>query len=83
MANGNGKLPPIQQKMLDILSDGLEHSPRELHECLYDDAGRISNIQMHISNLRKHVHKRGLEIVCRVRGYAHTYQMFRRISRAE
>lgn len=58
------KLTPTQSRMLNILSDGLPHSREELHACLNDDLGELSNIQPHISLLRKSLRRHGQEIEC-------------------
>lgn len=54
----------IEQKIIDILSDGQRHTREELHSCLYDDQGSFNNIQAHISNIRKKIRLRGEDINC-------------------
>ncbi len=55
---------PTQQAMLDILADGLPHTRRELHACLPDELGALSNIQIHLSKMRKTLRQDGEDIIC-------------------
>lgn len=58
-----------QQKMLSVLVDGCLHTQEELHACLYDDMGALSNIRAHLSNLRKKLRPTGRDVACeRVNG---------------
>lgn len=59
-----GHITRVQQKMLDILSDGMPHSKEELHTCLSDDLGPITNIRAHLCMLRKVLRPIGQDIVC-------------------
>lgn len=58
------RLSPTQRKMLEVLADGLPHSREDLHACLWDRDGALSNIRAHISALRKHLREHGENIVC-------------------
>lgn len=53
-----------QSAMLDVLADGMPHTRMELHACLDDELGPLSNICMHISNIRKILRPKGQDIVC-------------------
>jgi DNA-binding response OmpR family regulator len=53
-----------ESKMLSVLADGMPHRREELHACLWDEAGRLSNICIHISKLRKKLRPKGQHIVC-------------------
>lgn len=57
---------PTQRRMLALLSDGMPHSRHELHACLEDNLGAITNIRDHISKLRGKLRPRGETIVCEV-----------------
>lgn len=46
-------LTPVQRRILTLLADGLPHSREELHACLYDDLGPVSNVGPHITALRE------------------------------
>jgi hypothetical protein len=52
--------------MLELLSDGKAHTRAELHGLLWDDQGALSNIQVHLSQLRKVVRPQGGEIICEI-----------------
>lgn len=58
------RLQPVQQKILNLLSDGLWHSKEEVHGCLVDDMGPIDNISPHLYALRKYLHSKRLYIIC-------------------
>jgi hypothetical protein len=58
------KLTPTQQRMLDLLSDGLPHNKAELHALLWDNLSYANTIQVHISALRKVLRARGEDILC-------------------
>jgi hypothetical protein len=53
-----------QEKMLKILSDGLPHQDRELHTCLYDGQGEVSNIQPHLTAIRTKIRRNGFDVMC-------------------
>lgn len=55
---------PTQRRILDVLADGLPHTREELHGCLNDDLGTLSNLWAHVSNIRKVLRPRGEDIVC-------------------
>lgn len=57
-------LTPIQRKIVEVLSDGLPHHKEQLHECLNDDMGALSNVYAHITALRKILRPKGEDIVC-------------------
>lgn len=60
---------PTQLKILDLLSDGMPHLRKEIHECLWDEQGALGNIRPHISAIRKVLRPKGEDIVCEL-----TYQ---------
>lgn len=60
---GENGLTPVQRKMLEVLSDGERHDRLELHACLFDELGPVSNIHCHISRIRKRLPP-GEAIVC-------------------
>ncbi len=66
---GGTRFTPIQRAMLDVLADGHPHTREELHACLYDDMGAMSNIRAHLTNLRKKLRPAGRDVACeRVNG---------------
>ncbi len=76
-SNGKNKVPrvTVPQRMLNLLADGRPHTAQELHGCLEDELGPVSNIEVHLSILRKALETRGEDITCRRRDgvtwYAH------------
>ena len=69
---------PICRRMLAVLADGRQHTPQELHACLYETMAPLSNIRAHITALRKLVAPRGEAIVCvRLNGRSIRYQHVR------
>ena len=57
---------PTQQRIVDLLSDGLPHTKRELFECLVDELGSINNIWPHLTAIRKKLRPRGHDILCEI-----------------
>lgn len=49
----NYQFTPTQKCMLEVLSDENLHPAEELGKCLYDDLGRLSNVQSHVSEIRR------------------------------
>ena len=65
MANGrDSRYTRIEMRILILLSDGLDHSRKELWGCLRDELAPLSNIQPHISTLKKKLREIGQDIVC-------------------
>ena len=54
---------PVQQRMLAVLADGLPHTREEIHACLWDERGAMSNIRFHISMIRKVLRPKGQDIL--------------------
>jgi hypothetical protein len=64
MAGNNGYFTKVEKRILDVLSDGLPHRKEELHPCLSDELGPVTNAQRHISSIRKKIRPKGEDIVC-------------------
>ncbi len=82
MAGGsNGKTPRITvpQRMLNLLSDGRPHTIQELHGCLEDELGELSNVWAHLTALRRALATRGEDVVCRRRDGVSWYCLVRSI----
>lgn len=71
-------LTPTQRCLLHTLSDGLPHTRRELHRCLPDDLGALSNIKVHLSAMRKLLRPRGEDILCVLHNRTICYCLVRR-----
>lgn len=80
MSNG---YTPTQQRMLNLLGDGLSHTKEELHGCLDDDLAQVECIRAHISDLRKRLRPLGQDIVNRYEDGAYVYRWVRIVSIGE
>lgn len=63
-SNGLPKFTPVERRILEVLSDGKDHTKTELHGCLNDDMGPKSNVSVHVFNIRKKIQPHGQDIVC-------------------
>lgn len=72
---------PTQQRILDVLSDGLPHTPEELHGCLDDELGDIENIRPHLTAIRKQIRPFGADILCVIHNRTAHYQHVRLLAR--
>ncbi len=71
---------PTQQRIVDLLSDGLLHSKEQIYGMLLT-ANSVNHIQMHISNIRKIIRPRGQDISCTLLGGNSFYQLVRLLNR--
>lgn len=62
------KFTPAQQRIISVLSDGMQHSPEELFACLWDELSAPVNLANHIKDLRKLLRPIGQDIICEIRG---------------
>lgn len=74
--SSNG-ITPVQAKMLAILADGQFHRREELYTCLSDDLGPITNINAHVSQIRKRLRLYGEDIACERLGGQISYRHVR------
>lgn len=58
---------PTEKRMLAVLADGLPHTRQELHACLVDDMGALSNIRPHLTAIRRTLRAAGEDVVCELR----------------
>lgn len=70
------RLTTTEQKIFDILNDGLMHKRDELHACLPDDLAGASILRGHLKRMRKKLNPAGLDIVCQVY-YGRQFRMVR------
>ena len=68
----NNRFTPTQRAILNVLADGQPHTREELHACLPDELGAVSNIKRHLSAMRKVLRLRDEDILCQY--YNHAYQ---------
>ena len=65
MQDARPTFTPIQQRIIDLLSDGMPHSREAILECLQDEL--VNNQQahkMHIMAIRYKLRPRGQDIIC-------------------
>jgi DNA-binding response OmpR family regulator len=55
---------PTQRRMLAVLADGLPHGRKELHACLNDDFGPLSNIRVHIHRINRKLARVNQAVIC-------------------
>lgn len=60
------KFRPVERRMIEMLSDGLYHTTKELQECLYDETSKAA-VRVHIHSLRKKLRPVGEDIACEMR----------------
>lgn len=56
-------LYPTEERMYNLLLDGINHSDQELHLCLDDELSSVDTIQAWISKLRKKLQPYRLHIL--------------------
>lgn len=71
------KFTPTQQRILELLSDGLRHKRDEVLACLGDDMASLDTMQIHIVYLRKKLNPKGTDIVCQVYNGGYYYRHIR------
>jgi hypothetical protein len=71
-------LTPTQRKLLRLLADGQPHTARELHACLPDDLGLVTNVRPHLSRIRKRLRVKGETIRCEMVDGTVAYRHVRR-----
>lgn len=71
------KFTVTQQKLLDVLSDGLPHTKGELKKCLPDpEYSEDINVTWHIIKLREQLKPIGQTIVCE---FANRKRLYRHV----
>lgn len=69
MPTNNGHFTPTEQRIMEVLYGGLPHSREELEACLNDELSCKNNLNAHLTNIRKKIRDRGLDIVYRDNKY--------------
>lgn len=77
MSEQSGSFTPTQQAMLNVLADGLPHRREELHACLPDELGALTNIHRHLVAMRKLLRPEGQEIICQLLNRRYYYRLVR------
>lgn len=74
------ELSPTQRRIAELLADGRPHTRAELHALLPRDGGPLSNVQPHLTALRKRLRPLGEEVVCEIVSRRICYRRVRLIS---
>lgn len=78
------ELSPVPRRIFELLADGEMHLRQEIHALLWDTESPLTNIQQHISNIRKVVGPRGLVIVAETAfQFKRGYRMARHVGKSE
>ena len=73
---------PIQQRIMNILGDGMLHPIRDMVEPVLEDSqGDKRALAVHICILRRVLNKQGLHIVCEAQGTRTYYRLVRLLHR--
>ena len=57
---------PIESCILEYLSDGRPHQPRELLACIGDSEASVINVRWHLKNIRAKIRPGGDDILCEI-----------------
>lgn len=60
----NNGFTATEQRIIDLLSDGMPHTKEEIHGRLWDEMAEVRAITFHISNIRAKLRPRGQDIIC-------------------
>lgn len=74
------KYSPIQQRLLTVLSDGLEHHRNDLMPCIGDELTTVKNMRNHIRLLRRKLQPIGEDILCVWTSHGFRYRHVRLLS---
>lgn len=66
---------PTEERILEVLGDGVRHKRKELHRCLSDELTNVKTIQFHLSKIRQKIRPMGRDIVCIFNNQTIWYQM--------
>ena len=64
MSDGPVMLSPTEQRIMNLLSDGLPHTKKEIASCLTYQKNCEDNIKPHLHHLRKKIGIKGEAILC-------------------
>lgn len=69
-------LTPTEQRIYDVLSDGLAHPSAQLFAVLGDDMTEVNTLSVHLFRMRPKLQRHGRDIVCRKNGFT-SYRLVR------
>lgn len=67
--------PPIQKRILSLLSDGIAHKRDELMGCMGDELAGIQSLNTQLTGMRKVLRVLGLNVVCVLLNRSIHYQL--------
>ncbi len=62
----SARFTPTEQRILNLLSDGLPHSREEIRHCLSDELAPKAAIRPHIASIRRVLRLLGEDIICEI-----------------
>jgi hypothetical protein len=75
MPNVSIQYTPIQQRIIDLLSDGLPHERRDMLKCINPNSKNLNGLAVHIAFLRSKVRELRQDIVTELRRGGIYYRM--------
>lgn len=60
----NNSFTPTQQRILEVLGDGMPHSRSELMKCIDDPLSDYTCLNNQLSKIRRKIRPKAREIVC-------------------
>ena len=64
MSDGPAMLTPTEQRIMDLLGDGMPHTKKEMVSCLADPMGGEDNVKPHLHGLRKKLLAKNETVLC-------------------
>lgn len=77
MARNINGFTDTQQRLFDVVSDGLPHPRDELLKAMNDSEATYRNVSWHLVDLRKYLRPKGLDIICELRNRGIYYRYVR------
>jgi hypothetical protein len=81
MANDNWT--SVQQRIMDVLSDGISHQKHDLLACIGDELATPNALQSHLTRMRLKLRPIGNNIICEIHDSRIYYRLVRVISNSD
>jgi hypothetical protein len=75
-------LTPTEQRIANVLADGMPHRRRELLACLQDPEAELNALRVHLCNLRAKLRPIGQDILCELSDRGLFYRQVRLLARS-
>lgn len=75
------RFTPTQQRILDVLEDGTDHTTQELQACLDDELAGGTALSFHLAGIRKLLRQRGEDIIAKHNGWGKAHYIWVRLRR--